>query len=78
MTQKEDLDAAIAAEDVQIQALVASVAKIADDVTALLAKIAGGTSAADLANEIAAVQSHTASLTTAAAQLADSDTKANG
>lgn len=77
MTQKEDLDAAIAAEDVTIQAIAASVTKIAADITALLAKIGTGTPPADLAAEIQAVQSHTDALKTAAASLADADTKAN-
>lgn len=77
MAQKEDLDAAIQAEDVTIQKIAASVTKIADDVTALLAKITSGTPAADLTNEIQAVQSHTAALQTAADQLVAADTKAS-
>lgn len=72
-----DLDAAIAAEDVQIQQIAASVTKIAADVVTLLAKITAGTSPADLTNEVQAIQAHTASLTTAAQQLTDADTSAN-
>lgn len=72
-----DLDAAIAAEDVTVQAIAASVSKIATDVTTLLAKIAAGSTPADLTNEVTAVNSHAASLQAAADILKDADTKAN-
>lgn len=77
MSQQDDLDAAIKAEDVTIQAIAASATKIASDVDALLAKIAGGTAPADLTTEIQAVQAHTASLQAAADQLTAADQKAN-
>lgn len=77
MATQADLDEAIAAEDVTIQQIADSVNKIATDVTTLLAKITSGTPVSDLTNEVEAVKSHTASLTAAAAILADSDTKAN-
>jgi capsule polysaccharide export protein KpsE/RkpR len=77
MTQLEELNAAIAAEDVEVQDLLTSVSKIGTDIDALLAKIAAGGTTTDLAAQLQAIQSHVASLTTAAQQLKDSDTKAN-
>lgn len=77
MTQQEDLQAAIKAEDVTVQAIAASATKIGADVDALLVKIGSGTPPADLANEIQAVQAHTAALQTAADLLAAADVKAN-
>lgn len=74
---KAALDAAIQAEDVTVQLIAANVSKIAADVTALLAKIAAGGNPVDLSTEIQAVQSHAASLQTAADALTASDTAAN-
>lgn len=76
-TQLDDLNAAIAAEDVEIQDLIASVAKIDADIIALLAKIAEGGTLSDITSQLQALQAHTASLHTATQQLKDDDTKAN-
>lgn len=76
-TQLDDLNAAIAAEDVQIQDLITSVAKIDADIVALLAKIAAGGTMPDISAQLQAIQSHTAALATASQQLKDDDTKAN-
>lgn len=77
MSQLDDLNAAIQAEDGQITAMQASLTKVATDIDALLAKVAAGGTAADLTAQIQAIQAHVASLTTANQQLVDADTKAN-
>lgn len=77
MSQLDDLNAVIQAEDVQIQAIGAVVTKIDADVVALLAKIAAGGTMPDITTQLQAIQSHTAALATAVQQLSDDDTKAN-
>lgn len=77
MSQLDDLNTAIQAEDVEITTLLASVTKIDADVDALLAKIAAGATLPDITTQLTAIQAHTAALTTAAQQLADEDAKAN-
>lgn len=72
-----DLDAAIQAQNAVVTDLATKVTKIAADVDALLAKITTGTPVTDLTNEVQALQSQTAALTTAAGQLSAADTKAN-
>lgn len=72
-----DLDAAIAAEGATVTQLATVVTKIAADVTALLAKIAAGSTPADLTNEVTAINAQAAVLSTAAQQLTDADTAAN-
>lgn len=74
MSQLDDLNAAIQAEDVELKTILASITKVAADVDKL--KSAPGLTP-DLTNQIAAIQSHLASLTTGAQQLVDADTKAN-
>ena len=76
-TQIDDLNAAISAEDGQLTAMQAVLAKVVADIDALLAKIAGGSTAADLTTEIQAIQAHVSALSTATQQLTDADTKAN-
>lgn len=78
MSQLDDLNAAIQAEDVQIQTLVASAVKIDADVDALLAKIAAGASLPDITNALTAIQSHTAALASVNTEMVSADTKANG
>lgn len=77
MTQLDDLNASIQAEDVQIQSLVGVVTKIDADIVALLAKIAAGGTMPDITAQLQAIQSHTSSLVTAVASLSADDTKAN-
>lgn len=76
MSQLDDLNAAITAEDVDIQKLPAIATKIDADIVALKAAVLAGATPADLTTQIQAIQSHTAALATALAQLGDSDTKA--
>ena len=52
MAQIDDLNAAIAAEDVEVQTLLASVTKIGSDIDALLAKIAAGGVPTDLTAQL--------------------------
>lgn len=77
MAQLDDLNAAIAAEDVDIQLIADSAIKIGADVTALLAKIGSGTPPTDLTAQIAAINAHVASLKTASDQLTAADSAAN-
>lgn len=77
MTQLNDLNTAIQAEDVEVNDILASVTKIGTDITTLLAKIAAGGVPTDLAAQLQAIQSHVASLTTAAQQLKAADAQAN-
>lgn len=77
MSQLDDLNAAIAAEDVEIQDLLSSITKVAADIDTLIAKIGTGTPPVDLTVQLQALSSHLASLTTGAQQLKDADTKAN-
>ena len=76
MGQLEDLNTAIQQEDVEVQDILASVTKVGADIDALWAKIAAGGNPTDLTAQLQAIQSHVASLTTAAQQLKDEDTKA--
>lgn len=78
MSQVEDLNAAIAAEDVEVQDILSSVIKVDADIDALIAKIGTGTpTLPDISAALTAIASHTASLTTAAQQMKDEDAKAN-
>jgi hypothetical protein len=77
MGQLEDLNAAIQAEDVDIQQLGPIATKIDADIVALKAAVAAGATPADLTTQITAIQAHTAALATGLGQLGDSDTKAN-
>lgn len=77
MSQLDDLNAAITAEDVQVAALTAVITKVDADVDALLAKIAGGATLPDITAQLTAIQSHTSALATAVAQLTADDAKAN-
>lgn len=77
MSQLDDLNAAIAAEDVEIQDILSSIAKVAADIAALIAKVAAGNVPTDLTTQLQAMQSHLASLTTGAQQLKDADAAAN-
>jgi DNA-binding FrmR family transcriptional regulator len=77
MSQIDDLNKAIADEDVEIQDVLTSVTKINADVDALLAKIAAGATIPDITTQLQAIQAHTAALTTASQQLKDEDAKAN-
>lgn len=77
MSQLDDLNAAITAEDVEVQDILASVTKINADVEALLAKIAAGGTLPDITAQLQAIAAHTAALTTASQQLKDEDAKAN-
>ncbi len=77
MAQIDDLNAAIKAEDVEITTLAASITKIDADVDALLAAAQKAGVPTDLTVQIQAIQSHTSALSTAVAQLAADDTKAN-
>jgi len=75
MAQIDDLNAAIQAESVELSQLAAVVTKVDSDLDALAAAVAAGASPTDLTQQIAAIQSQTASLVTAVAQLSDTDTK---
>lgn len=77
MSQLDDLNAAIQAEDVEIQDLLASVTKVDADIDALIAKIAAGGVPADLTQQLQAIAAHTTSITTAAEQLKADDAKSN-
>lgn len=77
MSQLDDLQAAISAEDVEIQDLVASITKIDTDIDALLAKIAAGGTMPDITAALTAIAAHTTALQTASAQLKADDAKAN-
>lgn len=78
MSQVDDLNAAIAAEDVEVQDILSSVTKVDADIDALIAKIGTGTpTLPDISAALTAIASHTASLTTAAQQMKDEDAKAN-
>lgn len=77
MSQLDDLNAAIKAEDVDVQQLGTVAQKIDADIAALKAAIASGSSPQDLTMQIQAIQSHTASLVTALTQFNASDTSAN-
>lgn len=77
MSQLDDLNTAIQAEDVQVTTIAASVTKIDSDVDALLAKAQGGATGPDLTQEIQAIQAHTSALSAAVSQLTAEDTKAN-
>ena len=74
MSQLDDLNAAIQAEDVTLQQIVPVVAKIDADITALLARPG---LPPDLSAQIQAIQSHTSTLSTALQQLTADDAKAN-
>ncbi len=79
MSQLDDLNAAIAAEDVEVQDIVSSVTKVDSDIDALLAKIASGTppTLPDITAQLQQIAAHTTALTQAATQLKADDTKAN-
>lgn len=77
MAQIDDLNAAIAEEDVDVQLIAASAIKIDADIVALKAAIAAGASPTVLTNQISAIQAHTAAMATAAGILQAADTKAN-
>lgn len=77
MSQLDDLNAAIANEDVEIQDLLASITKVDADIDALIAKIAAGGVPTDLTAQLQAIASHTTALTAGAAQLKADDSKAN-
>jgi capsule polysaccharide export protein KpsE/RkpR len=77
MAQIDDLNAAIAAEDVEITDIMTSIAAVSADITKLLAAIAAGGTPTDLTQQLTAIQSHLATLTTGAQQLKDADTAAN-
>ena len=77
MAQIDDLNAAIAAEDVEITDIMASIAAVAADITRLIALVAAGNIPTDLTAQLTAVQSHLATLTTGAAQLKAADAEAN-
>lgn len=78
MSQLDDLNAAMAAEDVEVETLIASAAKIDADVTALLAKVkAGGATMPDITTQLSAIQKHTASLAKVDAEMVSDDTAAN-
>ncbi len=72
MATLADLDAAIAAQTTEVATLTAAVEKVDADITALLAKIAGG-GAVDVTAELTAIQANTTAITAAvtAAQAAD-------
>lgn len=76
MSQLDDLNTAIQAEDVQIQALAPVVTKVDTDLAALAAAIKANVPPQDLLNQIQAIQSHTAALKTGIQQLSDADTAA--
>lgn len=76
MAQIDDLNAAITAEDVEVQDLLPVVTKIDTDIAALAALVASGSTPPDLSAQIQAIQSHTASLVTAIQQLSDADNAA--
>lgn len=77
MSQLEDLNSAIKEEDVEISDLQASIVAVAADVTKLKTAVANGATPTDLTTQIAAIQTHLASLTTGADQLKASDKEAN-
>ena len=74
MSQLDDLNAAIKAEDVDVQAIAAVATKIDTDIKALLAKPG---LPPDLTTQLQAIQAHTSALGTALTQLQASDTAAN-
>jgi hypothetical protein len=78
MSQLDDLNSAIQEEDVDVQGIAAVAIALQTDLAALLKASQGGGSATDLSTQIAAVQSHAASLATALGilQAADATTKA--
>lgn len=75
-TQLEDLNKAIQDEDVTITGLLAVITKAATDLAALKTKVDAGGTPVDLSAQLAALQSHLASLTTGTQQLKDADTSA--
>lgn len=77
MSQLDDLNVAIQAEDVDIQQLGPIATKIDADIVALKAAVAAGATPTDLTTQITAIQAHTAALATGLSQLSASDTKAN-
>lgn len=77
MAQIDDLNAAIAQEDVEITDIMASITAVSADITKLVAAVKAGATPTDLTNQLTAVQAHLASLTTGAQQLKDADTAAN-
>lgn len=77
MAQLDDLNAAIAEEDVDVQIIAASATKIDADIVALKAAIAAGANPTVLTAQVTAIQTHTAALATAAGILQAADVKAN-
>lgn len=77
MAQLDDLNTAIAAEDVDVQLIAASATKIDADIVALKAAIAAGAPPTVLTAQITAIQAHTAALATAAGILQAADVNAN-
>ena len=78
MAQIDDLNTEIQAEDVQIQTLLASAAKINADILALIQKAqGGGVTVTDLTAQLTAIQAHTAVLASVNADLITSDANAN-
>lgn len=73
MSQLDDLNAAIQAEDVEISDLLSVITKVAADIDKLIAS----STSPDLTAQLQAIQSHLASLNTGAQQLKDADSKAN-
>ncbi len=77
MAQIDDLNTAIAAEDVDVQTIAASATKIAADITALKALVAAGASPTVLTTQIDSILAHSTSLATAAGILQAADKDAN-
>jgi hypothetical protein len=77
MSQLDDLNTAIQNEDVDVQAIAAVALKIDTDIKALQAAVAAGGKPQDLSTQIAAIQSHTASLATALGILQADDASAS-
>lgn len=73
MAQIDDLNAAIQAEDLEIQDLLPVVTKIDTDIAALAALVAAGGTGPDLSAAIQAIQAHTSSLKSAVDQLTAAD-----
>jgi chromosome segregation ATPase len=77
MAQIDDLNAAIASEDVEITDILDSIKKVDADIDALIAKVQAGNIPTDLTAQLQAIAAHTTSLTNGAAQLKADDAKAN-
>lgn len=77
MAEIDDLNTAIAAEDVGVQDITASVQKVSADVAAILAKLAAGTPPAALTAQIATVNAHVVAIKAATDILNAADLSAN-